>query len=543
MRVPPLKTVGVLRCELLAGARCHADHKRHAELPPRHMPDRGGGVEDLVQRKQREIHRHQLHDRAHASRRGTDAGPRETGFAQWCVSDAGFAEFIHQAFGDRITSAISTYVLAHQEHALIADHSVADRLLDRLAVSDPDRFSGGRGGCGRGRRFAEDMIGKIRDRLPRPGLGEPYSLGDLRVYLRLDFLHIRRMDQVVFQQPALKPDDRPALSPSLDLFLVAVKLGIEHRMGTEAIGLALQEHRFPCLTDAGDGPACRRLDGDHIHAIHLLRLDAVSRGLVVNVGFRLGPRERRSHGIAVVLADEEHRQIPELRKVHGLMELTFRHGPLAKETSGNVGLGAQPVGQCQSHRERQAAAHDGVAAVEIGRGIEKMHRPAAPARTAFGLAVHFSHHSGHRHPPHQGMPVFAIGGDNAVGLGQHRDDARRDRLFSIIEVQEAADFFLGVEFGAFVLEFAHPYHVREQLQHMRPVEFRLVDHSHVSSVSSVEISPSGRPSSRAFRSRRMILPDRVFGSVFRNTISRGATAGPSFLRAWPRTLRSRSSDA
>ncbi len=49
--------------------------------------------------------------------------------------------------------------------------------------------------------------------------------------------------------------------------------------------------------------------------------------------------------------------------------------------------------------------------------------------------------------------------------------------------------------------------------------------------SSVLVSPSGSPSSRAFSSRRMILPERVFGSTSMKSISRGATPAPSLSRA------------
>ena len=45
---------------------------------------------------------------------------------------------------------------------------------------------------------------------------------------------------------------------------------------------------------------------------------------------------------------------------------------------------------------------------------------------------------------------------------------------------------------------------------------------HDSSLSRVEISPSGNPSSRALSNRRMILPLRVFGRLRRKAISRGS---------------------
>src|ERR1035437_2072495 len=52
----------------------------------------------------------------------------------------------------------------------------------------------------------------------------------------------------------------------------------------------------------------------------------------------------------------------------------------------------------------------------------------------------------------------------------------------------------------------------------------------VHEASSVEVSPSGRPSSRALSSRRMILPARFFGMLGRKSISFGATAAPRRTR-------------
>ena len=44
--------------------------------------------------------------------------------------------------------------------------------------------------------------------------------------------------------------------------------------------------------------------------------------------------------------------------------------------------------------------------------------------------------------------------------------------------------------------------------------------------SRVEISPGSMPSSRAFKTRRMILPLRVFGSRSTYSISAGTAMGP-----------------
>ncbi len=44
--------------------------------------------------------------------------------------------------------------------------------------------------------------------------------------------------------------------------------------------------------------------------------------------------------------------------------------------------------------------------------------------------------------------------------------------------------------------------------------------------SSVDRSPSGKPSSRAFRMRLKIFPERVLGNVSRNRMTSGLAIGP-----------------
>ena len=72
------------------------------------------------------------------------------------------------------------------------------------------------------------------------------------------------------------------------------------------------------------------------------------------------------------------------------------------------------------------------------------------------------------------MAVFAIGADDPVLIGQNGNDACRDRLFPVIEMQETADLFLRVKLGAALFEPADADHVAQQHQNMRPVQFRLV---------------------------------------------------------------------
>src|SRR6516164_1226589 len=161
-----------------------------------------------------------------------------------------------------------------------------------------------------------------------------------------------------------------------------------------------------------------------------------------------------------------------------------------------------------------------------------MHSTATAAAAAFLLSVHFRQRRGHRHATHERVPVIAVGGNDPVALLEHRNDADSDCFLPIIKVQESPDLLLSIEFGAFILEAADADHLLQKIERVPPRQSRLVsNYGHRSSLSSVEMSPSGRPSSRALSSRRMILPLRVFGRFWRKAMSFGAIAGPSRVRA------------
>ena len=88
VRVEVLEAVRVLRRELSAGARRHADHERDAHLPAGHVAQRRRVVEDLIEREQAEVHGHDLDDRPHAGDRRADPGADEGRLRERRVADA-----------------------------------------------------------------------------------------------------------------------------------------------------------------------------------------------------------------------------------------------------------------------------------------------------------------------------------------------------------------------------------------------------------------------------------------------------------------------
>ncbi len=115
-----LQAVRVGGAELVAGALGHAHDQRHARLAAEHVVDVRGVVDDLVERQQREVDRHQLHHRAQARHRRADAHADDRVLGDRRVAHAALAELLEQAVGDLEGAAEDADVLAHQHHALVA---------------------------------------------------------------------------------------------------------------------------------------------------------------------------------------------------------------------------------------------------------------------------------------------------------------------------------------------------------------------------------------------------------------------------------------
>ena len=158
--------------------------------------------------------------------------------------------------------------------------------------------------------------------------------------------------------------DRVALLPLLDLGLVPVPVRVVHRVGAEPVGAQLQEVRAAAAADRLRGVPGGLLDREHVHPVHRPGGHAVAGGPHRQVGLRLRPVERRAHGVQVVLAAEQHRQLPQRGQVQALVELALGDRAVAEEAGRDPGLAAHLVGERDTDRQRQPAADDRVPAVE-----------------------------------------------------------------------------------------------------------------------------------------------------------------------------------
>ncbi len=86
------------------------------------------------------------------------------------------------------------------------------------------------------------------------------------------------------------------------------------------------------------------MHGHHIHAIHFAVGHAVGLRLLMDFFHRGSPLDGGAHAVAVVLADPEHRQIPDPSQVEGLVEKANVGGTVPEETDGDAVVALIAVG-------------------------------------------------------------------------------------------------------------------------------------------------------------------------------------------------------
>ena len=141
-------------------------------------------------------------------------------------------------------------------------------------------------------------------------------------------------------------------------------------MRAQPVGPAFQKIGLAALSHRVNRPTGGGLDGNHVHAVDSLGGNPVARRLSLNVGFGFRKRQCGSHGVEIVFAHEQHRQAPQRRQIQAFVKLTFGDGAFAEKAGRDEVIAPHVVGQRQTDRERQTAADDGVAAMEISGPVE-----------------------------------------------------------------------------------------------------------------------------------------------------------------------------
>src|SRR5262249_10955953 len=163
-----------------------------------------------------------------------------------------------------------------------------------------------------------------------------------------------------------------------------------------------------------------RLHGAHIHAVGLLARDVEGRAALGEVDLRGGARDRRTHGVAVVLDDIDHGQLPQLRHVEAFVDLALVGGAVAEISEVDIVVYATAVGEGGPVAERARGTAEAVAAVEMLLQAEHVHGAALALGVAAAASGQFSHHAVGGHAAGEHVSVIAVSRyDLVAGLDRH----------------------------------------------------------------------------------------------------------------------------
>ncbi len=233
-------------------------------------------------------------------------------------------------------------------------------------------------------------------------------------------------------------------------------------MAAEAVGAGLDQRRRLVRASALDGAADDVANGQHIHAVDRLGRNAVDLAELPDLGLGQRPLERGPHGVSVVLADPDHRQLPERGEVHRLVELALGDRAVAEVAHADLIATLVVDGEPDAGGQGKMGADDGVAAEEVHTLVEQMHRAALTLAQAVAAAEQLGHGPAWVAALGQAVTVLAIGRDRIVITSQHRRGAGGNGFLTDGEVEESTDLAQGVRFGRFLLEAADQHHVGEQ---------------------------------------------------------------------------------
>jgi hypothetical protein len=225
----------------------------------------------------------------------------------------------------------------------------------------------------------------------------------------------------------------------LNLPLAAVRLDVALKVPEEPDHLAFEQGRSAALPCPPDHLARGFPYGEEVGAIdgHTGHAEPGSR---IHVGVhRTAVVTRRGFGVAVVLDDEDRRQVPYRREVEALEERPLVRGPIADETDCYLAVPAHLCGQCRPARAGRPRTEDPVGTHHVLREVGDVHQAALTvARTAL-LAVNLLHHLDDVHALRDAVAMAAVRTGDAVAVVQVHHDAGGRGLLTGVQVHEPGD--------------------------------------------------------------------------------------------------------
>ena len=278
-------------------------------------------------------------------------------------------------------------------------------------------------------------------------------------------------DAEVLHQAFAVHVDRVALDPGVDLLLRPV--GADDRVALVvadgAVGSALEERRAAAAAGAFAGLLHGEPDGEHIVAVHRNARHAIGGRFRGNVGIEGHRAEGGGGRIEIVFADEHHGGVLHRGEIQRLVEIAVIAAAVAEEGDADIVTALLPCRHAGAGGVADAGGDDAVGAEQADRAIIEVHRAAAAAADAIGLAKQFGHDALWIAALGEGVAVAAMGGGDPVGSPQMGADADPGCLLADVKVEEPRRFALPAGNLGDAFEAAQQDHLFEQANEYLPV--------------------------------------------------------------------------
>ncbi|MEH3076389.1 MAG: hypothetical protein PGN11_06865, partial [Quadrisphaera sp.] len=266
-------------------------------------------------------------------------------------------------------------------------------------------------------------------------------------------------------------DDRVLLEPAGLLGGVAVVDAEAQALGVlvEAVGDHLDQRGALAAAGALDGVADGLEDGEEV--LPVLDADAGDAEPGGALGDDAGGDGVRRGGqrVLVVLAEEDHRQVPHAGHVHRLVEAALVGGAVAEEGQGDAAVAQHLARQRGTGGDRDGGADDAglpqAADVEVGQ----VQRPALPAADAGALAHQLGHERAQGRALADRVAVAAVVAGHVVVVAERHRGADHLGLLADARVHRAGDLPALHHLGRALVEAADAQHPSLRLERRRSV--------------------------------------------------------------------------
>src|SRR6266699_3151057 len=236
-------------------------------------------------------------------------------------------------------------------------------------------------------------------------------------------------------------------------------------VGAEAIDRRLDEGGAAILTRALD-----RFLGCFVYREHVGAVDEYARHAVRRCPFpdhapgMLPRRQRRLHGVVVVLAEIDHRQLPERSEVQAFGRDPFFDAGFAEKYHANALELPHPRRERRPCRDGDRPADDRRRARHAHFLVDEVHRAAARSGTTVDAAEHLGKHGLEVATLREVVAVGAVAAIEKVGVGERGTASDRGRFLPDHEVDRGLHLVLVVALLDLLLDDPDAQHRAKQAQ-------------------------------------------------------------------------------